>query len=277
MVMYLAAGGRPFRAVARWQIRGRDRGLDRRRESPVPGTITQHSHARGGSRMRNSVAAALVLAIAVGAGTARAQTITPGFTFAVASDVACSANGTHFHSNTGGVFGNPAGKAEVGNFFSECVRGLSEYDLTGLAVAPTAFVTFNVFDDAGLFAGINDFPFAGTIDVVAYAGNSVEDFGDYEAAAIGTVGSFGTAGLAVGDVLSFDIAAIFNAAIGGGQTSLGIRLQRAGESGANTGAWTFDTFRLTVDDQSTGVVPEPGTWVLMATGLGVIGLVARRR
>ena len=78
-------------------------------------------------------------------------------------------------------------------------------------------------------------------------------------------------------MLSFDVAAIFNAAIGGGQTSLGIRLERAGEAAGNTGAWTFDTFRLTVDDQSTGVVPEPGTWVLLVTGLGLIGVVARRR
>jgi hypothetical protein len=227
--------------------------------------------------MRKSVAAALVLAC-VGGGTAGAQTITLGFTYAVASDVACTANGTHYHSNTGGVFGNPAGKAEVGNFFSECVRGLSEYDLTGLAASPSAFVTFNVFNDGGLFSGINDFPFAGTIDVFAYAGNNLEDVSDYEAVPIGVVGSFGTAGLVVGNVVSLDITTIYNAAIAGALPSLGIRLQRAGEAAANTGAWTFDSFRLTVDDQSTGgVVPEPSTYALLATGLAAILLVTRGR
>ena len=153
-----------------------------------------------------------------------AAPITSGFTFAVASGCGDTSTGTHYHSNTGGAFGNPAGKAEVGRYSCEEVRGLSEYDLTGLSTAASAFVTFNVYKAGGLFTGTNDFPFNGNIDVQGYAGNNLEDLSDYQATSLGDVGLFPTTGLLVGDVLSFDITSIFNAAIAASQTSLGIRL-----------------------------------------------------
>ena len=231
-------------------------------------------------RIRTGVvglAAAAILAAA----PATAQTITEGVTFSVATAEGACAAGDHFHSNSGGVFGNPAGRAEVGNFALECVRGLSEYDLGGLETSSSVFVTFAVADDGGLFAGVNDFPFSGTINVVAYAGDNLEDVADYEAASTAAVGSFDTAGLMVGSVLSFDITGLFNAAILGGGTSLGIRLERAGEGPTNRGAWTFGTFRLTNDDQtSVGIVPEPSTVILLASGLVAVagvGHLRRRR
>lgn len=219
----------------------------------------------------------LTLALALAASALQAQTITPGFTFAVASDGSNAAIGHHYHSNTGGAFGNPAGKAEVGNYFSEYVRGLSEYDLTGLTASPTAFVTFNVFKAGGLFTGANDFPFAGTINVVAYQGDNTEDISDYQAASIGSVGSFGTGGLVVGNVLSFDIASIFNSAIAGGWTSLGMRLEVDPGTNPNGGAWTFDTFRLTSNNQTSVTTPEPATFTLLGAGLLLTGLAVRRR
>lgn len=206
--------------------------------------------------------------------TANADTITDGFTFAVASDDGDTTVGTHFHSNTGGAFGNPAGKAEVGSYFGEEVRGLSEYDLAGLAAAPSAFVTFNVFSEAGLFVGENDFAYLGPVSINAYMGNNTEDLSDYEAPATGFVGTFDTTGLSVGDILSFEITSIFNSAIANGDASLGIRLAIAGAP--NGGAFTFDSFRLTTTDDST-VVPLPAAAPLLIGALAVLGMAFRRR
>lgn len=210
------------------------------------------------------------------AGIAQANTITDGFTFAVATAGGGSATGSHFHSSTGGDFGNPAGKSEVGSFFSEEVRGLSEYDLTGLSSATSAFVTFDVYKLAGLFPEENDFPYVGDIAVDAYSGNNTEDVSDFEAPSIGSVGTFSSTGLSVGDTLSFDITSLFNMAIAEADTSLGMRLAITGEP--NGGALTFDTFRLTTDNQSSvGTVPLPATLPLLLAALGLVGWRARRR
>ncbi|NET28621.1 hypothetical protein [Okeania sp. SIO1I7] len=200
--------------------------------------------------------------------TVQAATITNGFTFSVANDGVDQTLGHHFHSSTGGEFGNPAGKAEVGGFLSEEVRGLSEYDLTGLGTVTSAFVTFNVFNDAGLFLGYNDFPFTGDINIVAYEGNNSEDLSDYQALSIQTIDTFNTGSLSVGDTLSFDITSTFNNAVTNGLSSLGIRLES--ETDPQGGAWTFDTFRLTTDNQSSNIsVPEPSAVLgLLAFGFG---------
>ena len=211
---------------------------------------------------------------------ANADLITNGFTFAVASScvggVGAATTGTHYHSNTGGSFGNPAGLAEVGEFGGntcEEVRGLSEYDLAGLT-AGTAFVTFDVYQAGGLFAGSNDFPFDGFIQIDAYAGDNLESIADFEAATRGIVGSFSTSGLLVGNSLSFDITGLFNDALNDALPSLGIRL--AALTDPSAGAWTFNNFRLTSSDDTT-TVPEPGTLAMLGIGLVGIGLARRRR
>ena len=82
-----------------------------------------------------SIATALLLLTPM---SLQAQVITDGFTYAVA-------DGGHYHSNTGGAFGNPAGKAEVGRYSSEVVYGLAEYSLAGRTNRPNAFVSIDVF------------------------------------------------------------------------------------------------------------------------------------
>jgi hypothetical protein len=217
---------------------------------------------------------AAAAALAFASAPATANTITDGFTFSVANS-GPGTNGTHYHSSTGGDFGNPAGKAEVGRFYEEEVRGLSEYDLTGLGNAASAFVTFNVFSAGGLFSGDNDFPFTGTISIFAYEGNNMENLSDFQIASFASIGSFGVGpGVNVGDVFSFDITTAFNFAIDNGFSSLGIRLQAIPLN--DSGAWTFDTFRLTTDDQTT-VVPEPATWAMLIAGFGLVGGALRRR
>ncbi len=215
----------------------------------------------------------IFLACILGPSAAIAVTITDGLTFAIASGSNTSV-GTHFHSNSGGIFGNPPGKAEVGRFVNEEVRGLSEFDLTGLGNASSATASFNVFNDGGLFAGTNDFPFDGTILIETYSGNNAEDIADYQAPAIDVVGSFSTAALLVGDLLSFDVTSIYNDAIDNSLSSLGLRL-RADPLNNDGGAWTFDTFRLTTDDATA--VSEPNVLALLGVGLLGLGLFRSRR
>ncbi len=225
--------------------------------------------------MTNTRRVLVCLAAGLLAGTAHAQLITNGFTYAVASSYDSTGWGEHFHSDTGGSYGNPAGKAEVGRYSTEEVRGLSEYNLAGLAASSSAFVTFNVFKAGGLFAGQNDTPFDGHISVYAYLGNNTEDINDYQAPETNFIGSFATSGLIVGGILSFDITSVYDTFVGNGYDSLGIRLQA--DPLNESGAWTFDNFRLTVDNQTTdGAVPEPSTYGMFACAT-LLGLVAWRR
>jgi hypothetical protein len=221
---------------------------------------------------------AVVAAIAL-CSSAFASVITNGFTYSVADAFTGSSGvGTHFHSNTGGSFGNPAGLAEVGRLSNEEVRGLSEYNLAGLSSAATAFVTFDVQQLGGLFGQGN---YQGPISIFSYAGNNLEDLSDFQATTTGAIATFNTTGLIVGNILSFDITGIFNTAITANQSSLGIRLQLDPLVTPNE-AIVFHDFRLTTDNLCTGPscanVPEPGTMALLGIALiGFVGVGRRNR
>ena len=216
--------------------------------------------------------ATVFLAIA-SIGSAGAVTITNGFTFTVADQFGGAVGvGTHFHSNTGGSFGNPAGLAEVGRLSPEETRGLAEFNLAGQLVATSAFVTFDVNQLGGLFGQSN---FNGNIDINAYVGNNTEDLSDFQIATSGAVGSFNSTPLVVGNTLSFDILSIFNAAIGNGGTSLGIRLQINPLLTANE-AIVFNNFLLSTDDR-TSVVPVPAALPLFGTALLGLGFAGYRK
>lgn len=203
-----------------------------------------------------------------------AALITNGFTFTVADAfTGASGVGTHFHSNTGGSFGNPAGLAEVGRLSSEETRGLSEYNLAGLSNAPSAFVTFDVNQLGGLFGQSN---FEGLISINAYAGNNAEDLSDFEIATTGFVATFDTTGVSVGDIFSFDITSIFNAAITNGDASLGIKLQQDPLLVPNE-AIVFNNFRLTTTNDSTNGVPVPAPAPLALLVVGFAAAVLQRK
>jgi hypothetical protein len=97
---------------------------------------------------------------------------------------------------------------------------------------------------------------------------------DFEAPSIGSVATFDTTGLIVGNTLSFDISTIFNAAVGV-HDALGIRLRANPEDGEHA-AIIFDNFRLTSSASPTGAVPEPWS-ALVWTIIGMMGLIAGRR
>ncbi|MCE9610059.1 MAG: hypothetical protein K8R23_07600 [Chthoniobacter sp.] len=203
----------------------------------------------------------------IGSGLASATiVVVPGQTFSVASLSGVPAAGTHFHSDHAGALGSPPDKAEVGSLqdqalsMEEC-RGLSEFNLAGLSPG-TATLQLRVDHLGGLFGG-NAFPFIGNIGLIAYAGNNADDIGDYSAAPVSLLGTFGTSGLSPGLLLSFDVTAAYNARLAAGSPALGVRLQTTPSTVTGGGAFTFDSFTLTVVSTPE---PEPGALALLWSG-----------
>lgn len=216
--------------------------------------------------------------------TADAYSIGNGFT-----DTS-HATGSHFHSSNLDTLppGNPEilvkNVAEVGGFFGdEEVRGLVEFPLAGLDVADEATLLFDVFDVSDL-AGMpigglfGQTALDGTIDVLAYYGNGVEEVSDFQVSPLKTIHTIDVTTLAASDTISVDITDLYNDAVILSQApadppvaAIGFRLQVSSTvdaSDPDTGAATFSEFRILT-------VPEPTFHWILLIGLGLF--VKRRR
>jgi hypothetical protein len=169
-----------------------------------------------------------------------------------------AAVGNHFHS----------GMVNAGEMGVEEERGLVEFDLTAQSLVTSATLTFENAPYLTCCVGVTGGSY--TIGVFAYTGNNSITLSDYSA--VGTLlGTFSTAGLIVGTPFSYDVSALFNANVGG---SLGIRLQALSEPGQTS--YTFDKFQI--NTTAGAPVPEPGTLLMLGSGLaGVVARCRRRR
>jgi hypothetical protein len=197
------------------------------------------------------------------ASPALAATILPSATGTAAANFgwpAPAGSGNHSH----GTFVN-AGEMGV-----EEERGLVEFHLGAEGALAAVLLQFDnaAFQTCCSPTGVTGGSYS--IGVFAYTGNNTFSIGDFDASPTFFLGSFSTAGLTVGQQFSFDVTAAFNANAGG---SLGIRLQALTEPGQTS--YTFDNFELDTDPPAP--VPEPGTMLLVGTGLAGATIRCRRR
>jgi len=165
-----------------------------------------------------------------------------------------AATGNHFHN----------GMVNAGEMGVEEERGVVEFDLITQSLVASALLTFDNASFRTCCVGVTGGSY--TIGVFSYVGDNLTTLSDYQA--VGSLlGSFSTAGLTVGTPFSFDVTSALNANVGG---SLGIRLQALSEPGQTS--YTFDNFQIST---TSTPVPEPGT--LLMLGTGIAGAAARYR
>lgn len=217
-----------------------------------------------------STAALIALSLAALAPAAHAVTVTLDFSGAI-----CGATGTvacSNYSDIGQTYGDIAGVLDVSHRSVVAATGATHEaflkywntgysDLTGVAWGGN--------DQTGYYSEMSFTPGAG--QQVTLNGF---DFGDYADRNYGSaVSIFDLGGALLWSSGSFNpgvTATHFEPTV---SSSSGLVL-RWGPDGYDVG---IDNIQLTVGTAVTAPVPEPETWALMLAGLGVTGLVRRRR
>jgi PEP-CTERM motif-containing protein len=189
---------------------------------------------------------------------ALASSILPSFTGSIAPNGSAWPALTGHHSH-----GTMVNAGEMG---VEEERGIVEFNLAAESPAASVLLTFNNAPYVTCCVGTTGGTY--TIGVFAYVGNNAFDLSDFQAPGV-LLGTFSTAGLAVGTPFSFDVTAAFNANAGG---NLGIRLQALSEPSQTS--YTFNSFAL---GTTPAAVPEPATMLMLGTGLASAAARFRRR
>ena len=211
-------------------------------------------------------------------GVTQAQSQLLGDAYAVANGFIADGShpeGSHFHSSNLDTLppGNPSlpdvHVAEVGGFFGdEEVRGLVEFDLRDASASEEAYLLFDVRDVSD-FAGVpiggifGQEALDGTIDVLGYTGNNMEELSDYQASPTTPLFSFDVTTISAGETIEVNITDFYADLIAASSESAGIRLQVANSvdtTNPNTGAASFDNFRISL-------IPEPTGLALLMFGL----------
>lgn len=159
--------------------------------------------------------ALLTSTLAFVSGTVHAAPIAAQVTYGIASGTFPGSTGTHSHSST---------FAEVGRFeSSEEVRGGAEFSLATLT-APVTSATLS-FARHTVNGCCNQASGAWTVLIESFVADGFGSLSDYSVGTSGTIGTFTTSSVNVGDVLTFDITSLLNSAIDNNNLYFGVRLR----------------------------------------------------
>ena len=157
-----------------------------------------------------------------------------------------------------GALGRSTVHAEAGDVHDVDRRGFAQFDLGGLAAAPSVALLFT--RQSGV--GASDFE----LELDTYLGWASFSRNIYSAPSTGAVAGFFRDGAADGESLQFDLTSAFNAAVAAGDLLLGVRIRKSAEATQGLHSVTYVDFELQI-------APEPSTALLL--GLGLAGLSRR--
>ena len=139
-------------------------------------------------------------------------------------------------------------------------RAFAEYDLRGLALEHLTQAWFEGPVKSGAFEG--------RIAVSAYAGSGVINFDDYARPTI-PIGTFPMPAFSTSVNLRIDVTSALRQLVNGGAEFAALRFDPVGlTDAAIIGRRAGDSTSLVLETAQT---PEPGTLLLLATGLGIVG------